>query len=89
MKTKFLLPVMAMIFAIGISFASVKGNSTTATGFIQTAQGWEQVDVNCPEGSNSCEMYFSSNPQEIYPVYDAPGGNILKTSNLDPVELRD
>lgn len=89
MKTKFLLPVMAMIFAIGISFASVKGDKAAATGFIQTAQGWEQVDVNCPEGGNDCEMYFSSNPDQIYPVYDAPGGNILKTTNLYPVELRD
>jgi hypothetical protein len=90
MKTKFLLPVLAMIFAIGMSFTSVNSNKAVATGFIETSPGnWEQVDVDCPTGLNQCEMFFSSDPDEIYSVYDAPAGNLIKTSNTEPVEVLD
>ena len=89
MKTKFLLPGLAMIFAIGMSFGSVNADYTSATGFIQTAQGWEQVNVDCSAGEDKCRMYFSSNPNEIYTVYDAPGGNPLESADPDPIEVRD
>ena len=89
MKTKFLLPMIAMMFAIGISFASVESNASSAIGFIQTDEGWEQVDVGCETGSKTCRMYYSSDPNTIYVVHDAPGGNPLKSSNSKPFKVLD
>jgi hypothetical protein len=89
MKTKFLLPVLAMIFAIGMSFTTVNADKAVATGFIETSPGnWEQVDVDCPTGLNDCRMFFSSEPDKIYSVYDAPAGNLIKTTNQVPVEVQ-
>ena len=88
MKNRFLIPVMAMFFAISMSFASVDSTSS-ATGFIETDEGWKQVDLACNGGVNTCRMYYSSDPSTIYIVYDAPGGNPLKSPNPQAIEVRD
>lgn len=88
MKNGILIPVLAMFFAISMSFASVDSTSS-ATGFIETEEGWEQVDLACENGQNNCRMYFTSDPSTIYVVYDAPGGIPLKSTNSQPVEVRD
>ncbi len=89
MKIKFLLPVLAFIFAIGMSFTTLESERYAATGWIDGPNGWEQITVDCPgpTGANDCRVYFSSNPSEVYPVHDALNGNIIKTTNEDPVEL--
>ena len=87
MKTKVFLPMIAMIFAIGMSFASVNTDASSATGFIETDDGWEQVNVACDGGNNTCRMYYSSDPSKIYVVHDAPGGNPLKSPTQEPIEV--
>lgn len=81
--------MIAMIFAIGVSFASAKADFKSATGFIQTDEGWEQVDVDCNDGEYNCQMYYSSDPNTFYVVHDAPGGNPLKSTSPQPIEVRD
>lgn len=71
MKTKFLLPVLAMIFAVGMSFTSVKANDQFATGWIDGPNGWEQVNVDCGmelDQEFDCEVRFLPNLTH-YPVY--------------------
>ncbi len=87
MKNRFLIPVMAMFFAISMSFASVE-SASSATGFIETEEGWQQVDLACNSGPKTCRMYYSSDPSTIYTVYDAPGGNPLRSPNENPIEVK-
>lgn len=68
MKTKFLLPVLAMIFATGMSFTTANGTDQIVTGHINGPNGWEEVNVDCDMGSKDCKVRFLPNPAE-YQVY--------------------
>jgi len=90
-KLKLILPMLAIIMAIGFSFATVNLNlnKVEESGWIEGPTGWELVTVDCPTGQNKCQMYFSSNESQVYDVYNEPEGEILKTSNTSPVEIQD
>lgn len=87
MKTKVFLPLIAVICAIGMAFATADTNYSTATGFIETAQGWEQVEVECEEGINLCRAYFESNPQTVYTVYSAPNSKSTPLDSPSPLPI--
>lgn len=68
MKTKFLLPVLTMIFATGMSFTTLEASEDNATGYIERSPGqWEQVNVDC-QGTDKCLIRFQGE-SEIYQVF--------------------
>ena len=79
MKTKFLLPMLAMIVAIGMSFASPKTNDPT-TDYIWVDNSYEPIHMEiteCGTGDLGCQIQFGDGP--VYDLYDSPG--VLKVGN--------
>lgn len=72
MKTKILLPVLAIVFAVGLSFATANLSSGVAveTGWVNGPNGWELITVDCGEGQLHCKVKFSPSGQS-YQVYEA------------------
>lgn len=78
MKTKFLLPVLALIFATGMSFATANLNADPENDYI-FRDGWEELpEVDCNPLREACLAYSVSEDQ-TYPLYDS-------MSFLDPKE---
>ena len=72
-KFKVILPMLAFVLAIGISFAFVNTSAEKdyyATGYIQVPGGWATITVDCPDGSDDCLVKFQNDPT-IYQVYTA------------------
>ncbi|WBL24268.1 DUF6520 family protein [Zunongwangia sp. HGR-M22] len=68
---KLILPLMAFICAIGMSFASSNFVAEQSTGYVFRNNTWEQVSVSCDtQEENACLVKFSENGQE-YQVYDS------------------
>lgn len=68
MKTKFLIPVLAILFATGMSFTTTNATKTALTGYIQISPGnWQAVNVDC-EGLDKCLVRFQGET-EIHQVY--------------------
>lgn len=91
-KLKLILPMLAFIFAIGMSFAFVDATPEDyyATGFIQLDGTWYQVDVDCDSGLDECQVILEGDESQIeYPVFDAPNGNILDSPTQNPQEIMD
>lgn len=72
MKTKFLLPVLAMIFAVGMSFTTVNTSTEDyAIKYVNDGTSWHQIDVNCEQGINMCKVIFAEDPSKTpYQVYN-------------------
>ncbi|SFF68800.1 hypothetical protein SAMN04488033_104118 [Salegentibacter agarivorans] len=89
MKSKVFLPLIAVICAIGMAFATADTNYSAAIGFIETDEGWEQVNVDCEEGVNTCKAYYSSDPNTVYTVYPTDNNQMepLSSASLIPVEI--
>lgn len=79
MRTKFFLPVMAMFFAIGLSFASVEKAIDPSTDYILQNGTFEPIgmELDCDPKQSTCQVQLEPNGQ-IYDVYDAPDPKTLK-----------
>lgn len=88
MKTKFLLPVLAMIFAIGLSFANIERASDPTTDYYLENGQFEPIgmELNCGTGNIDCEVEFEEDGT-TYKVYDAQSTNSLKKGNGQVIEL--
>lgn len=68
MKSKFLLPALALIFATAMSFTTVNASQNAISGFVERTPGnWEAVNVNC-EGTQNCMVRFAGE-SEVHRVY--------------------
>lgn len=68
MKTKFLFPVLAIIFAVGMSFTTVNANQSAISGYVERTPGnWEAVQVEC-QGNDKCLVQFAGE-SEVHQVY--------------------
>lgn len=78
MKTKFLLPVLAMVFAIGMSFATEKKVSDPGQDYIQINGTFMPLgtELDCGNGSDVCQVRLENG--QVHEVYDAPDPNSLK-----------
>ncbi|MDR9458274.1 MAG: DUF6520 family protein, partial [Salegentibacter sp.] len=67
-----MLPMMAILFAIGMSFATVNSSDPNLD-YIETEQGVEIVEeLDCGQPLEPCEARLSPGGTP-YPVYDDPG----------------
>lgn len=82
MKTKFLVPILAMIFAVGMSFATENGESDPNTDYILVDGNFEPIgmEVNCEVGSRTCRAQLQPNGP-VYDLYDAADPATLKPGN--------
>lgn len=74
-----ILPMLAFILAIGMSFAFVKTSAEKdyyATKYIQVPGGWATISVVCinPQ-DDDCLVMFSDNPYLVYKVYNSKNTN--------------
>ena len=78
MKFKFLLPVLAMIFAIGISFAEGERTSDPNTDYIIVDGNFQPIgmELDCGDGDAPCRAQSADG--NIYEIYDAPDPNTQK-----------
>ncbi len=77
MKFKSLLPALAFVGAIGMSFTTPtiqQGGEVFKDGI------WQAVPVNCNGESNNCQVRFTSDLTQLYDVYDSSHENILQSS---------
>ena len=74
--------MLAMILAIGMSFASVKTDVFQAKDYAYLGSGaWQEIDeVNCGVGSIACSVRFGVNGP-VYPVYDEQKLSTRKMGN--------
>lgn len=88
MKTKFLLPVLAMIVAIGMSFTTLDSASDPDTDYILQNGTFQRIgmELDCNPGSESCKVQFEPNGA-IHEVYDAADPNTLKEGSGEVIRL--
>lgn len=88
MKTKFLLPVLAMIFAIGMSFTT--SNSANDPNMDYYSENGNLLpigqELTCGSGSSICRVQFEENGP-IYEVYDSKTPAVRKTGNGTLIKL--
>ena len=91
-KFKFILPMLAFIMAIGMSFAFVNTNAEEnyyATKYIQVPGGWATIDVECEPQSDECTVTFSDDLSETeYRVYDEKDVTQPSDGNGQGIELQ-
>lgn len=85
MKTKILIPALAMIFAIGMSFTTLKMDGKEKTDvqsdYVRNNGSWLAIDEqDCPVGKYTCRVKFQENGSP-YDVYDEMDFSSLKSSD--------
>ena len=87
MKTKFLIPVLAILFATGMSFTTVSLGKAQAQDFIRVNNQWVPImEINCGQpGDNNCQVRLSDG--STHNVYDTNSLSSLKlTASEEPFE---
>lgn len=87
MKTKFLIPVLAILFATGMSFTTVSLGKAQTQDFIRVNNQWVPImEINCGQtGSNNCQVRLSDG--SVHNVYDTNSLSSLKlTGSEEPFE---
>jgi len=66
---KTILPMLAFVLAIGMSFAFVSVNDDPATDYIFRNDSFEPIntELNCGVGTDACEVQYEG---QVYRVYD-------------------
>ncbi len=79
MKTKFLLPVLAAIFAIGMSFTTLDKVADPNQDYILQNGTFMPLgtEVNCGNGTAICRVQLEPDGQ-IYEVYNSDNPAVLK-----------
>ncbi|MBC8770545.1 hypothetical protein SAMN03080594_102365 [Arenibacter palladensis] len=74
-KLKLILPMLAFVFAIALSFAFANKSADkdiydTKYILVQAPNGWATIDVLCNPDNSDCTVEFSEEPGTEYRVYD-------------------
>lgn len=92
-KLKMILPMLAFVLAIGVSFAFV--NTTPedfyATGYIQVDSIWYPVNVDCQRTENFNCLAQIEGEAELYDVHNSASETapILKSASSEPKMIND
>jgi hypothetical protein len=92
-KFHFMLPLLAFIMAVGMSFAVVENTAEDfyATGYIQIGTTWYAVDVDCQQQEQfNCLAQIQGQSTE-YPVHTAPSlsSPLLKSNSPEAKVIPD
>ena len=70
---KFFIPMLAMIFAVGMAFATADtAVEDYATKYILVDDTWHTIDVDCGIGQVECVVMFEEDPNlNIYQVFNS------------------
>jgi len=89
---KTILPMLAFVLAIGMSFAFVNEDETIAEGYYGPAGNRTKITVNCDEGNHDCRIQFVDQsgdpiglPLLVYP--DQSSMTPLPSLSEDPFEI--
>ena len=92
MKKLFLIPAMALLVVLGMSFTSL-GSETgvqpevVASDYVIISGNWEAIpEQDCNSGQYHCQVKFSENGQ-AYDVYDEMNANTLRVSTSPEPKL--
>ena len=92
MKKLFLIPAMALLVVLGMSFTNVGGETdnepaTLVNDYVLISGNWQPIaEQDCSGGQYHCQVKFSENGQ-AYDVYDEMNVNTLKESPTRPPKL--
>jgi len=88
MKTNFIIPMLTLIFVIGISFANVEKSSDPNTDYILENGSFVPInsELNCGSGTETCQVQFEENGP-IYDVYDDDDPTTLKKGDGELIKL--
>lgn len=77
-KLKVILPMLAILFAIGLSFATVRLDLDPENDYIRQGSFWQAIpEVTCNPLDDACLVQLQPNGQ-VYQVFDAPDPNTAK-----------
>ncbi|MDT0650805.1 DUF6520 family protein [Autumnicola edwardsiae] len=80
---KFLLPMLAMIFAIGLMFATPTEDNDPDNDYVILNGSWEAIpEQNCEAGEFDCQVRYGQNGP-VLEVYDAMGDEEPKPSGTE------
>jgi len=68
-KLKLILPMLAFVFAIALSFASVTLGADPEYDYIKIGDSWEEIDAQeCESGATSCQVRLAPGtpPLDVY-----------------------
>ena len=85
MKPKFLIPVLAIIFAVAMSFTTVAVSADPSSDYIFRNGNWHQIpEMSCTNNSQKC--YVEVLPEgNIFEIYDSQSLSNPKPGNGDVV----
>ncbi|SDS44929.1 DUF6520 family protein [Christiangramia echinicola] len=92
MKKLFLIPIMALLVILGMSFTSFgsefeEHTEVVASDYIRVNGNWQPIsEQDCNSGSNDCKVKFSENGQE-FKVYDEMDLSTLRKSPTPGAKL--
>ena len=88
MKKRLMLPMMAFVFAIGLSFATERTTADAASDWVDMGgeDPVEITEVNCGEGTINCSVKFAGDDIP-YPVFEDKDLQIRKTGSGNVIEL--
>ncbi|WP_286760598.1 DUF6520 family protein [Salegentibacter sp. UBA1130] len=83
---KFILPMMAFIFAIGMSFATVGLEADPQNDYIQRNGTWEAIpEQDCGMGEETCQVIKAG--EGPFTLYDAQNLSSVKKGGGDYIVL--
>lgn len=88
MKTKFLLPVLAMIFATGMSFTTAELGKEQTVDYIRVDNQWMAIpEIDCGQvGPYNCRVKLQDGSE--HPIYDIQDlSSLKKTTRTTPFPL--
>ena len=91
-KLKVILPMLAIIFAIGLTFASVSPKTdlnVQANDYIQVGGSWVAIpEQTCEEGEFTCRVQDGDNgPYEVYDEMNDDEPKSSASPDPNPIEL--
>lgn len=86
MKNRILIPVLAMFFAIGMSFATEHKESDPNEDYIKVNGSFMPLgtEYDCGVGEETCQIRLQNG--EIHDLYDAPSAGSIKEGDGRTVE---
>ena len=81
---KVIMPILAFISAVLMSFGSADLNRVQSTGYVHYEGNWRPVQVDCGIGQNVCRVKFSETGAP-YKVYESDLSTVRTGISMQPI----